>query len=95
MWVKVPASEKGKPLRQRVTLEREIPEGLWLPTENRFIDFVDINPPAQEEMELIEGEVPTLRIYNNSVAAYYNAPTARMAADVKKKFEHTALDDYI
>lgn len=60
-----------------------------------YADVVDIRPPTREEMMLIEEEVPTLRIYNNTPAAYYNAPPTRRAADVKKKLEHTALDDYI
>lgn len=56
-WVNVDTAEKGKVASQRVTLAREIPAEEWVATKNRFIDYVDIEPPTQEEMELIEEEI--------------------------------------
>ena len=38
-------------------LVNEVPEEMWIPTKNRFIDYVDIEPPTQEEMELVEEEI--------------------------------------
>lgn len=57
MWVSEPTEEKGKMNSQRVTLENEISEDLWVATKNRYIDYTDIEPPLQEDMELIEEEI--------------------------------------
>ncbi len=56
-WVNVDSSEKGKTTSQRVTLANEVPEEEWIATKNRFIDYVDIDPPTREEMELVEDEI--------------------------------------
>lgn len=56
-WVNVDTTEKGKVTSQRVMLAKEVPEEMWVPTKNRFIDYVDIEPPTQEEMELVEEEI--------------------------------------
>ena len=57
MWVNVPTEEKGKMTSQRVTLDNELDADRWTATKNRFMDFVEIEPPTQEEMELVEEEI--------------------------------------
>ena len=61
-WVNVETREKGKVTSQRVSLANEVPEEEWVPTKNRFIDYVDIDPPTQEQMEIVEEEITVAEI---------------------------------
>jgi len=86
MWVNVPTEEKGKVTSQRVTLANGIPAEEWIATKNRFIDYTEIEPPTQEEMELIEEEITTSEdVYDKNGKLVFPA--------VKRKIQTLRIDN--